>query len=296
MAIKIGRPMKEKKRTERPPYAPRVPALEQACRVLLCLEKGNKSRMTLTEISKEVGIHKSKGYSILNILEQFGFVEKNLETKAYSLGIGLIFLSRHVLDHMDYQAIITPFLRILTEETNGTACFGLLNREYLYITAKYEARQNLGITMRLGHRFHFTFGAHGKAIVAFMSDGERERVLAGEKLYFYGEKTNLNMNRLRDELVRCKKLGYAVDPGELQSGINAASSPVFGVDGNIVGCIILIGTFPQSLIDKYGQKTASIAKQVSYKFGADVERLYRVTKKNASGQFVRESNILRRKR
>ncbi len=295
MVSKTGRPIEERKGTERPAYTPRVPALEQACRVLLCLEKNNKSRMTLTEISKEVGIHKSKGYSILNVLEQFGFVEKNLETKVYSLGIGLIFLSRHVLDHMDYQAIITPFLRILTEETNGTACFGLLNREYLYITAKYEARQNLGITMRLGHRFHFTFGAHGKAIVAFMSDDERERALSGEKLYFYGEKTNLSMSRLRDDLVRCRKLGYAVDPGELQSGINAASSPVFGVDGRIVGCIILIGTFPQSLIDKYGQKTANIAKQVSYKFGADVERLYERPKKNASGQFVLESNTFRRK-
>lgn len=295
MASKIGRPIKEKKRTERPAYTPRVPALEQACRVLLCFEKGSKSRMTLTEISKEVGIHKSKGYSILNVLEQFGFVEKNPDTKTYSLGIGLIFLSRQVLDHLDYQAIINPFLRILTEETNGTACFGLMNRQYLYITAKHEARQNLGITMRLGHRFHFTFGAHGKAIVAFMSDDEREKALAGEKLYFCGEKANLNVNRLRDELARCRKLGYAVDPGELQSGINAVSSPVFGVEGNIVGCIILIGTFPLSLIEKYGQKTASIAKQVSYKFGADIERLYERPKKNASGQFVPESNIFRRK-
>jgi DNA-binding IclR family transcriptional regulator len=295
MASKIGRLIKERKKTERPVYTPRVPALEQACRVLLCLEKNDKLRMTLTEISKEVGIHKSKGYSILNVLEQFGFVEKNLETKVYSLGIGLIFLSRQVLDHLDYQAIINPFLRILTEEANGTAFFGLMNRQYLYITAKHEARQNLGITMRLGHRLHFTFGAHGKAIVAFMSNDEREKALAGEKLYFYGEKTNLNMNRLRDELVRCRKSGYAVDPGELHLGINAASSPVFGVDGKIVGCIILIGTFPQSLIDKYGQKTANIAKQVSYKFGADVERLYGKPKKKTSGQFVLESNIFRRK-
>jgi DNA-binding IclR family transcriptional regulator len=292
---KIGRPIKEKKTTETPAYTPRVPALEQACQVLLCLEKSSKSRMTLTEISKEVGIHKSKGYSILNVLEQFGFVAKDPDTKAYSLGIGLIFLSRHVLDHLDYQAIINPFLRILTEETNGTACFGLMDRQFLYITAKYEVRQNLGITMRLGHRFHFTSGAHGKAIVAFMSDDEREKVLAGEELYFYGEKTNMDMNRLRAELARCRKSGYAVDPGELQSGINAVSSPVFGVKGNIVGCIILIGTFPPSLIEKHGEKTASIAKQISYKFGADIDRLYERPKKNASSQFVPKTNILRRK-
>lgn len=233
-------------------------------------------RMTLTEISKEIGIHKSKGYSILNVLDQFGLVEKDPETKAYSLGIGLVFLSRHVLDNLDYQTIINPFLKILAEKTNGTACFGVINRQYLYIIAKHESRQNLGLTMRLGHRFHFTYGAHGKAIVAFMSDDDKEKVLEGEKLYFYGDKTNLKMKRLREELTICKKFGFAVDPGELNPGINAVSAPVFGVNGKIVGCIILVGTFPRSLIEKYGPITANIAKQASYKFGADIEQFYKL--------------------
>lgn len=257
-------------------YQPKVPALDQACKILMCLGKSSKTRMTLTEISKEIGIHKSKGYSILSILDQFGFVEKDPETKAYSLGIGLVFLSRHVLDNLNYQTIINPFLKSLTEETNSTACFGLMNRQYLYIIAKHESRQNLGINMRLGHRFHFTYGAHGKAIVAFMSDDKREKVLEGEKLYFYGDKTNLKMKHLREELTSCKKLGFAVDHGELTPGINAVSAPVFGVDGRMVGCIILVGTFPRSLIEKYGPITANIAKQVSYKFGAEVEHFYKL--------------------
>jgi hypothetical protein len=41
-------------------------------------------------------------------------------------------------------------------------------------------------------------------------------LLAEERLYFCEEKTNLNMNRLRDELAGCKKSCYAVDHGELQ--------------------------------------------------------------------------------
>jgi hypothetical protein len=83
--------------------------------------------------------------------------------------------------------------------------------------------------------------------------------------------------------------------GNCRSVMNAVSAPVFGVDGSIVGCTIHIGTFRQNLIDKYGQGTASVAKQVSCKFGADVDRLYEEPEKNASGQFVRESNMLRRR-
>jgi IclR family KDG regulon transcriptional repressor len=271
--------LKRDKKIKKSIYKPRVPALEQGCRVLLCLRESPKLKMKLTEISKQLGIHKSKGYSILKMLEQFGFVEKDPQSKTYSLGVGLLFLSRHVLDNLDYQAITNPFLKALTEETKGIALFGVINGEYLYIIAKYEPPQNFGFTLRLGHRFHFTSGAHGKAIVAFMSDIDRERALAGGKLHFYGDRSNLKMKRLRDEFAKCKRSGFAVDRGELQPGINAISAPVFDFRGKIIGCIILVGTFPESMIEEYGYKTANTARQVSCKFGADIEHLYPPTQK-----------------
>ena len=105
-------------------YKPSVPAVEQASRVLLCLGESPNFKMRLTEICNQVGIHKSKGHSILNTLKQFGFVEKDTQTKTYSLGPALIFLSRHVLDNLHYPEIVAPFLDDLAKETNGTALFG----------------------------------------------------------------------------------------------------------------------------------------------------------------------------
>jgi len=64
-------------------YKPSVPAVEQASRVLLCLGESPNFKMKLTEICKQVGIHKSKGHSILNTLKQFGFVEKDPQAKTY---------------------------------------------------------------------------------------------------------------------------------------------------------------------------------------------------------------------
>jgi len=47
------------------------------------------------------------------------------------------------------------------------------------------------------------------------------------------------------------------------------------VQEKIIGCIILVGTFPEGMIKKYGPKTADVARQVSYKLGADVKTLYK---------------------
>ena len=260
-------------------YKPSVPAVEQASRVLLCLGESPNFKMRLTEICNQIEIHKSKGHSILNTLKQFGFVEKDPQTKTYSLGPALIFLSRHVLDNLHYPEIVAPFLDDLAKETNGTALFGLIYGEHLLVVGKSEGNQNIGFTIRLGHRFHITLGAHGKAIVAFMPEADREKILTKKRVYFHGfDRSRLNMKRLREELDGCRQLGYAQDVGEITPGVSFVSVPVFGVQEKIIGCIILIGTFPESLIEKYGPKTVEVAREVSYKLGANVKALYRNVK------------------
>ena len=100
--------------------------------------------MKLTEICKEVGIHKSKGHSILNTLSQFGLVEKDPRTKTYSLGTALIFLSRHVLDHLSYPDIVAPFLEDLARETGRLRAVESSSANQLvrmgYLSKKREGR------------------------------------------------------------------------------------------------------------------------------------------------------------
>ena len=153
--------------------------------------------MRLTEICSQVGIHKSKGHSILNTPKQFGFAEKDPQAKSYSLGPALIFLSRHVLDNLYYPDIVAPFLDDLAKETSGTALFGLIYGEHLLVVGKREGDQNIGFGIGLGHRFHITLGAHGKAIAAFMPEADREKMLTKKGVYFHGlDISQLNLKPL----------------------------------------------------------------------------------------------------
>ena len=271
----MAKPLKENKTTKsKSVYKPIVPAVEEAGRVLLCLGQSNQFRMNLTEICKRVGLHKSKAFSILNTLKELGFVDKDPQTKTYSLAIGLVFLARNVLDHLDYRSTIDPFLKELSAQTNGIALFVLLQGDQFYILAKQEGDQRIGLTVRIGHRFPFTYGVQGKAIVAFLPEEERERVLSLEELYFYGDPAQVNQAVLREELAECARTGYAADIGVIFPGISAIASPVFGIDGKVTGAIVLLGTFSESVIEEYGPKTTFIAREVSTKFGADIENLY----------------------
>lgn len=245
-----------------------VPAVEQACRILLCLAGNSSLKTNLTEICNEVGIHKSKGYTILNTLMQFGFVQRDEDGKLYSLGPGLLPLGRKVLDNLDYKEAAQPFLETLARETGSPAFFGLRAGESIYVIGKQEGSSDIGITIRLGQRYPLTHGAHGKAMAAFLTESEIQKILAKEKLYFHGDPLRLNRARLEKELARCRKEGYAEDLGELNPNINAVAAPVFTSSDRLVGVIFLVGLFPKSAAKEFGRMVAEKARLLSAILGA----------------------------
>lgn len=274
--MKPEEPDPEAPRLEKPGYNKLVPAVEQAARILFCLAKRTNSRLSLTEICREVEIHKSKGYSILNTLLEFGLVSKNRGTRTYSLGPGLLSLSRSVLDNMELKDLVLPYLEVLSHETGSSALLGLISGERLVIVAKCEASADIGITIRVGHRYPLSWGAHGKAIVSFLPDEQKRHVLEREGLWFYGKSAapKADVPGVDEELKEIKRLGYALDLGQVQPGINAVSSPVFGSGQNPVGGVIVVGTFPAAQADSFGQRAAAAAGRISSFLGPTIEGVY----------------------
>jgi DNA-binding IclR family transcriptional regulator len=259
-------------------YNQRVPAVEQASKILLCLAKSLHPQLSLTEICGQVGIHKSKGYSILNTFLECGLVVRNRDARTYSLGPAVLFLSRRVLDSMDLKAVVAPYLEQLAEATQSTALLGLISAESVFIVARHEVSEHIGVTIRVGHRYPLTWGAHGKAIVAFLSKYHRDRILAETELRFHGQagEHQADTTLIEKELDECRRLGYAKDLGQVQAGINAVSAPVLGSGSTPIGCLIAVGTFPDALGDTYGEQTAATARRISSLIGPTIERIYGV--------------------
>jgi DNA-binding IclR family transcriptional regulator len=235
-----------------------VPALEQGVQTLLCLQRNLGQKMNLTTICQSVGIHKSKGYSILTTLQKYGLVERDPAAKTYTLGARLIPLARAVLDHLDYRAAAAPVVEELARETGMTVWFGLRMNDSLFVVSKYEPGEHFWATPGIGHSFNLFEGAHGKAVLAFLPEQELKAVLSARKV----------TNGLRKEFPYIRQLGFAADLGEFARGINAVAAPVVGPAQHIAGVLLLFGSFPQDKVEKYGRKTAAAAKRISHKLGS----------------------------
>jgi DNA-binding IclR family transcriptional regulator len=257
-----------------------VPAVHKAVQILSYLAKDSTSNAKLTEICSFVGIHKSRGYSILNTLMESGFVRKEPATKVYSLGPALIFLSGKALDQMDYREIVRPYLASLVKETGGTALLGLISGEHIFAVAKHDPEQAFTVSVRLGYRFPITYGALGKAIVAFLPTVEREKILESkENIFFSPNSSKLNMEEVRAEMAKCRQVGFALDLRKTGSSYNGIAAPLFGPSGKVLGALFLIGSFDFPLIEQYGLKLAENARKFSSALGADVDRIFEKAQK-----------------
>jgi IclR family KDG regulon transcriptional repressor len=76
-----------------------VPAIDRAVRILLMLGTGTRE-MTLAEISKATGYHKSSVHKILTMLSGHGFLTRDESTKRYSLSIALARFGQEALNNL----------------------------------------------------------------------------------------------------------------------------------------------------------------------------------------------------
>jgi DNA-binding IclR family transcriptional regulator len=248
-----------------------VPAVEQALRVLFRIAQDESAHMNLTQICEKVGMHKSTAFCILHTLRKYGLVQTAGRGKGYSLGPGLIGLSRRFLDTLSTPKLAEPFLAELATKMGATAALGLIADKNVFVAAKHEGGRVLGITMRIGHRFPLTYGCHGKAIAAFLPEKELEHLLQVEDLYFQGDPSKFDRRKLNEEIIKCRRDWFAEDIEETAPGLNVVAAPVLGPDERPIGYIAVLGLLSADAVRQCGPLVADAGKALSRQLGAKVD-------------------------
>ncbi len=258
-----------KKKTERN-YSLLVPAVEQATKILKYLSSSPGFKTYLKDICGAVGIHNSKGYAILNTLQKAGYVNRDPHTKLYSLGYALISLGSKSLESIHFRETAKPFLENLAKETHCTALFAVIAADHLVIIGREDSSVDVGVTLHLGATAPLTYSAPGKAIVAFLPKDEQDLLLSQDNLFFHGEARHLDRKKLERELLDGLLKGYTKAPAKRSPLVTILASPVLGEKGYPMGVVFIIGIFPKTAVETYGEKLADTARKLSTSFGSDV--------------------------
>ena len=111
----------------------------------------------------------------------------------------------------------------------------------------------------------------GKAILAFLPENELDDYLASTELVAISSKTITSRSKLRAEILKIRKRGYAVDDEELSLGLRCVAAPVFDHTGTASYALSVSGPtqrMKRERIKAIQQRLIPICQSISRQIGA----------------------------
>lgn len=197
------------------------------------------------EISRKLQIPKSSASYILRTLETQNYVNRDLETGKYRVGLKILSLSRGALSGIDVREVALPIMRHLVEKTNLTCHLAILDGPDAVYIEKVEPTGFLRVDTWVGRRMKVHATSVGKALVAHIAPEKLEHIVSQAGMEKRTSKTITTLPRLLRELEKVRTQGYAVDDEENNMGARCLGAPVFNQQGMIEAAVGLSGTINQ---------------------------------------------------
>jgi IclR family transcriptional regulator, pca regulon regulatory protein len=208
-----------------------VNSLSKGLRVLESFT-AERTEMTLSEVAKAAGIDPGTAFRMLNTLVSLGYIARAPEGKRFRLTLKVIDLGLHAIGRSDLRELSRPILRSLVGEVSEAASVGVLDgSDILYVERVRAGLTRLGVDIRIGTNIPAVSGVIGHAILAWLPDIERDRVLAIPPRRGELAVVNFTRNEMKRTLDTVRRQGYALQDSAFGNGLRILAAPVLDIDG-----------------------------------------------------------------
>lgn len=219
----------------------------------------------MTEVSRELEIHKSTSYRLLTTLRDRGLVEQDAATEKYRLGFGLVLLARTVSADLDILRCARPVCDRLSERTKETVTIAVLEGDDAVIIHQSISRASALSVDWTGRHTPLHATAAGKIFLVYMPEDQLLRIL-GEPLERFTENTIVDPQSLQDHVKEIRATGYGYTVEELEIGLNAVGAPIRSAEGAVVGTVSVSGPafrLPSDALPEIGELSKRAATEIS---------------------------------
>jgi DNA-binding IclR family transcriptional regulator len=253
---------------------PSVPAL---LRGLAILERIAKSRrgLTFAQLTRQFDFPRSSVHALLLTFEREGYLQRDTHTGRYLTGMKLISIASTTIDGVVLREKAAPFLHALAADTAMTAHLAILDRDEVAVVAKVDRDGRHRVATWIGKRVDIHCTSLGKCLIAFLPDGEVDRLIGHHSLLRHNENTIVSPLQLKKELARTRALGYAVDDEEEEIGVRCIGAPVWNWEGQVVAAVSVTGTTGRINADTLEQIAGHVKRAalgISRQLGFNSER------------------------
>ena len=245
-----------------------VRSVRRAVRILEAFREGPS--LTVTEIARALKLPKSSVYELVCTLAAEGLVKREDSSGRYRLGLRLVELARAANHDLEVRQVARPLMEKLRDEFNETVQLTVLEGgEILYVDGCESSRQ-LRTFFQSGDRAPLHCTALGKAILANLPPGEKERYLRRKGLRAFTPGTLTDPAALRRELDRTAARGYSVDDMEHEEDVRCVGAPIRDREGRTIASISASGPAQRLAPGRdreIARRVMAVAEQISWRLG-----------------------------
>ncbi len=224
--------------------------------------------LTLKEIGEQTGINKSTALRILAHLERQGYLSRDLRGAYRIAGRLAQIRPRSSLEVNLLEAAAGP-LRELWRITQETVNLGILDGIEVVYLESLESPQSFRLVSVSGTRAVAYRTALGKAILAHTAAALAEPLINSFAYQPYTPRTITSPDRLREELTRVRRRGYAIDDEESVTGVRCLAAAVLDGTRSPIAAISISGPISRMSNDRLPEFAAAVraaARQIASRY------------------------------
>jgi IclR family acetate operon transcriptional repressor len=208
----------------------------------------------------------------LHVLEKYGFLQQNPESRKFLLGHSIMDLGSAVQQSLNSNLtrIAIPLIDRLRNQIGETVVLEVAGPTYTAIAHIAEGPGPVRIKENVGARHGYNAAAGAKSILAYSPPEFQERILSQE-LTAFTPKTMTDPASIKRELKEIRRCGFAFDDEERNAGIRAFGCPVFNYEKRAVAAVAVAGPAQRITWDRRSEivpamrrTAAEISEQLYY--------------------------------
>jgi IclR family transcriptional regulator, pca regulon regulatory protein len=213
-----------------------VQSLERGLDVIRALSLPGPGR-TLSDVARDAGLTRASARRFLLTLEELGYVRS--DDRRFSLTPRVLELGYAFLSSLTLPQIAQPHLRELVERVHESSSVSVLDGDDIVYVAREPTQRIMTVAISVGTRFPAHATSMGRVLLAGLSEPELEEFLAGAELPALTAATVTSPARLRQELERVRRQGWALVDQELEDGLRSIAVPLRSPGGEVVAAMNL---------------------------------------------------------
>lgn len=250
-----------------------IRAVERALAILRAFTAA-APELSVSELARAVGLHKSTVHRLLATLERTGFVAQDAASRRYRLGLPLFELGSLVVNTMELRRLARPHLEEIHRACGETVHLGMLDEGEVVYIDKIESTRRVRMYSQVGRRAPAHCTALGKVLLAYLPDAALTELIDRRGLRRYTSSTITSPKELRDHCALIRRQGYALDAGEHEELIQCAAAPIADHTGRAVAAVSVTSVsaaMDRHRIAEYAGFVMDAARRISEALGYQLQ-------------------------